>query len=105
MTTNHFEDRIRVQVTKRLSKRDVQSIVEDFTRQGLTFAVSRLKSDYEVWREILPGDQPRIKNRKDGMSFAGIIAEDKNDLEQRNFICIWDHGNLVHGDPAEFKMK
>lgn len=93
-----FDERIRVQVTKRLPKREIASVIKDFVGQGLTFAVSQHKSEYEVWREILPGDLPRIKNRKEGMTPAGVIAEDMTDLQSRNFICIWDQGNLVFGD-------
>lgn len=97
-----YNSDIRVQVTKRLSKDDIRSVVNDFVRQGLTFAVSKHNSDYEVWREILPGDQPRIKNRKDGMTPDGVITEDPDELKQRNFICVWDHGELVVGDRQHF---
>ena len=87
---------IRVQVTKRIPKRATQSIIRQFIQQGLTFALSQHESDYEIWREILPGDRPRVKNRKDGMIPCGIITEDDLDLDQRNFVCIWDQGKLVY---------
>lgn len=93
-----YINKIRVQVTKRLSKQDVKSVVSDFVRQRLTFAVSKHNSDYEVWRQILPGDEPRVKNRKDGMTPAGVITEDPDELQERNFICVWDTGQLVEGD-------
>ncbi len=93
-----YTKHIRVQVTKRLSKSDVKSIVSDFVSQRLTFALSKHNSDYEVWRQILPGDEPRIKNRKDGMTPAGVITEDPEELNERNFICVWDHGAIVQGD-------
>ncbi|MBZ0258913.1 hypothetical protein K8I31_22815 [bacterium] len=93
-----YTNKIRVQVTKRLSKQDVKSVVSDFVRQRLTFAVSKHNSDYEVWRQILPGDEPRIKNRKDGMTPAGVITEDPDELQERNFICVWEMGQLVEGD-------
>ncbi|MDP8245350.1 MAG: hypothetical protein P9L94_14795 [Candidatus Hinthialibacter antarcticus] len=96
--TNDYTRNIRVQVTKRLSKQDVKSIVSDFVKQRLTFAVSKHNSDYEVWRQILPGDEPRIKNRKDGMTPTGVITEDPDELQERNFICVWDAGQLVEGD-------
>ncbi|RJP21889.1 MAG: hypothetical protein C4527_22820 [Candidatus Omnitrophota bacterium] len=98
MPSEKYENEIRVQVTKRLPKRDIQSIVKDFAEQRLTFAVSQINSDFEVWRQILPGDLPRVKNRKDGMTPAGVIEEDVEDLSQRNFVCIWDQGELVFGD-------
>jgi hypothetical protein len=97
-----FEETIRVQVTKRLPRKEVISVVKDFAQQKLTFAVSRHKAEYEVWRQILPGDLPRIKNRKDGMTPAGVIAEDEHDLNSRNFICIWEEGNLVYGKMDRF---
>ncbi|MEW6235105.1 MAG: hypothetical protein AB1656_06935 [Candidatus Omnitrophota bacterium] len=93
-----YDAEIRVQVTKRLPKRDIRSVVKDFIRQGLTFAISQHDAEYEVWRQILPGDRPRVKNRKDGMIPAGIIEEDRNDLEGRNFVCVWDQGERVEGD-------
>ena len=100
VTSSHlpYDGKIRVQVTKRLPKRDIVSVVKDFMHQGLTFAVSQHKSEYEVWREILPGDLPRVKNRKEGMTPAGVIAEDMDDLDSRNFICIWEEGSLIYGD-------
>jgi len=98
MAPKKFDQEIRVQVTKRLPKRDVLSIVNDFIHQQITFAVSQHDSEYEVWRQILPGDLPRVKNRKDGMTPAGVIAADLEDLEERNFVCIWELGQLVYGD-------
>lgn len=92
-----YDDLIRVQVTKRLPKREIESIVNDFIAQSLTFAVSQIDNEYEVWRQILPGDQPRIKNRKEGMTMAGVIEEDEKDLEERNFISIWEKGKQVYG--------
>lgn len=94
-----YDENIRVQVTKRLPKKEIYSIVQHFLKQGITFAVSRNDGEYEVWRQILPGDEPRVKNRKEGMTPSGVIAQDKKDLEQRNFVCIWDEGKLVFGDP------
>ncbi|MBN2327345.1 MAG: hypothetical protein JXR73_09320 [Candidatus Omnitrophica bacterium] len=94
---NEYDDKIKVQVTKRLPKKDIRSVVRQFIEQKLTFAVSRHDSEYEVWREVFPDDEPRIKNRKDGMTPAGVIAQDKKDLEQRNFVCIWDKGHIVYG--------
>lgn len=94
---DEYKEQIKVQVTKRLPKKEIRSIVRQFIEQGLTFAVSRHDSEYEVWREIFPDDEPRVKNRKDGMTPAGVIAQDKKDLEQRNFICIWERGKVVFG--------
>ncbi len=97
--SNKYDKEIRVQVTKRLPKREIQSVIHDFEGQHLTFAVSQIDSDYEIWRQILPGDEPRIKNRKEGMTPAGVIEEDDEDLAQRNFVCIWEQGKLVFGNP------
>ncbi|MBI1389486.1 MAG: hypothetical protein GC154_13670 [bacterium] len=94
---SHLEDDIRVQVTKKLTRDDIQSIVRDFVKQRLTFAVSKHDSDYEVWRQVLPGDQPRVKNRKDGMTPDGVISQDPDELNQRNFVCVWEEGKLVEG--------
>lgn len=94
---DEYKDQIRVQVTKRLPKKEIRSIVRQFIEQGLTFAVSRHDTEYEVWREVFPDDEPRVKNRKDGMTPAGVIAQDLKDLEQRNFICIWEKGKVVYG--------
>ena len=99
--TVKFEDEIRVQVTKRLAKDEIRSIVQGFIRQGLTFAISRHNSDFEVWRQILPGDTLRVKNRKDGMMPNGVIEQDATDLEARNFVCIWENGKLVYGNIKE----
>lgn len=93
-----YQDEIKVQVTKRLPKREIASVVRDFIDQRLTFAVSQHEAEYEVWRQVLPGDRPRVKNRKEGMVPAGIIEEDLEDLNERNFVCIWDHGKKVAGD-------
>ncbi len=101
MPTKKYESEIRVQVTKRLPRRDIQSVIDQFVKQHLTFAVSQVNSDYEVWRQILPGDLPRVKNKKDGMTPAGVIEEDTEDLVHRNFVCIWDQGELVYGDPEQ----
>lgn len=94
-----FEDEIRVLVSKRLSKDDIEPIVDRFVQQRLTFAVSKIKTGYEVWRQILPGDEPRIKNRKEGMTPGGIIEQDQEYLGNRNFVCIWEQGEPVFGDP------
>lgn len=94
-----FDEQIRVLVTKRLPKDEIAPIVQRFVKQQMTFAVCKVKSSYEVWRQIMPGDQPRVKNRKEGMTPNGIIEQDKEDVENRNFICIWDHGKPVYGDP------
>ncbi|MGI6455698.1 MAG: hypothetical protein ACOX5R_08740 [bacterium] len=98
MDAKRYHEIIRVQVSKRLPKKAIRSIVKDLANQQLTFAISQKDSEYEVWREILPGDQPRVKNRKDGMTLAGIIEIDEKDLQERNFICIWEHGRLVAGN-------
>ena len=46
-----------------------------------------------------------LKERK-GVNLPGMIlklpsltAKDKKDLQLRNFVCIWEHGKLVFGDP------
>jgi hypothetical protein len=96
-----YENDIKVQVTKRLARKDVYSIIKHFLGQRITFAVSKYDGEYEVWRQILPGDEPRVKNRKEGMTPSGVIAQDKKDLQQRNFVCIWDHGELVYGNPEK----
>jgi len=96
-TDTKFNEIIRVQVTKRLPKRELSSVIESFIRQGLTFAVSQRDKEYEVWRQILPGDEPRIKNRKEGMTMFGVIEQDIEDLESRNFVCIWEQGKPVYG--------
>lgn len=98
MTAREFQEVIRVPVTKRLPKCQLGDIVDDFVRRKVTFAVSRHKSEYEIWREVLPGDRPRMKNRKEGMSVAGVITEDPSELDQRNFICVWREGELVFGE-------
>lgn len=100
-TVKKYEEEIKVQVTKRLSRDDIGSVVDCFIQQRLTFAVSRHKSDFEVWRQVLPGDKPRVKNRKDGMTPDGVIEQDINDLKNRNFVCIWENGDLVYGDPIK----
>ncbi len=94
---DNFDQQIRVQVTKRLPKKEIHSIIREFIRQKLTFAVSKHDSEYEVWRQILPGDRPREKNRKDGMVPSGVIEQNLHDLDQRNFICVWNHGKIVKG--------
>ncbi len=96
-TLNEYETQIKVQVTKRLPKKELRGVISQFINQGLTFAVSRHESEFEVWREVFPDDEPRIKNRKDGMTPAGVISEDEKDLDQRNFICIWENGEIVFG--------
>lgn len=98
MIKRAYHDDIKVQVTKRLNKEEITSIINDFENKGLTFAVSKHNNDYEIWRQVLPGDQPRVKNRKDGMTPDGVITQDESELDQRNFVCIWDSGNLVEGD-------
>ncbi len=89
---------ITVPVTKRLPKCQLHGIVSDFENRKLTFAVSRHKSEYELWREVLPGDRPRMKNRKEGMAFAGVIAQDNTELDERNFVCIWQEGERIFGE-------
>ncbi|HOJ62524.1 MAG TPA: hypothetical protein PK878_19770 [bacterium] len=96
-TEKNYEGQIQVQVTKRLPKKDLYSIVQQFVNQKLTFAVSKHATEYEIWRQILPGDQPRVKNRKEGMTPAGVISQDE-DLARRNFVCIWDKGKPVYGN-------
>lgn len=98
MIKRSYDQDIRVQVTKRLPKDEIHSVINDFVNKRLTFAVSKHNSDYEVWRQILPGDQPRVKNRKDGMTPDGVITQDPEELEQRNFVCVWEQGELVLGD-------
>lgn len=97
-----YQEQIKVQVTKRLPKKEIRSIVRQFIDQKITFAVSRHDSEYEVWREVFPDDEPRVKNRKDGMTPSGVIAQDEKDLEQRNFICIWEKGMIVYGNIDKF---
>lgn len=99
MIKRNYDEDIRVQVTKRLPKDELRTVIEDFVRQGITFAISKHNSDYEIWRQILPGDRPRVKNRKDGMTPDGVISQDPEELEQRNFVCIWENGEMVEGSP------
>ncbi len=89
---------IRVPVTKRLPKCQLSGIIDDFVQRKVTFAVSRHKSEYEIWREVLPGDRPRTKNKKEGMAIAGVIANEEDELNKRNFICVWKSGERVFGE-------
>lgn len=97
-SNSNVGESIRVPVTKRLPKCQLNGIVSEFSNRGLTFAISRCKNEYEVWREVLPGDRPRIKNRKEGMAIAGVIVDDSMELEKRNFICVWEKGKRIEGE-------
>ena len=95
---SRYERNIRVIVTKRLSKKDISTIIRDFINKNMTFAVSEYKSEFELWREILPGDL--FKSRKsihDGSPGAVIETEEKV-LNRRDFVCIWNRGMEVFGN-------
>ena len=92
------QESIRVPVTKRLPKCQLDNVIDDFVRRKVTFAVSRHKSEYTIWREVLPGDRPRTKNRKEGMAIAGVIAQDSEELDERNFVCVWEGGEKIFGE-------
>jgi len=90
-----YDRDIRIIVSKRLAKKDLHSIIRDFIKQKLTFAISKVGKEFEIWRGILDDDSK--KSKQFGATPSSIIEMSSNILSTRNFVCIWDHGRVVFG--------
>jgi len=93
-----YKNQIRIPVTKRLSKKDMKSVIEDFQTKKLTFAVSKIGTEFELWREVLSDDKFMEKTDNNIIIYSKNIKITDNLLNSRKFICIWKRGKIVYGE-------
>ncbi|MDP3899538.1 MAG: hypothetical protein Q8Q23_00465 [bacterium] len=95
----HHIKKLRVQVSKKLSMAETDSIVSGLLRKyvvcGLAYFAD--SNEYEVWREVLADDEPRKKNQREGMTPHGVIEIDA-DIAERRFVVVWGNDQVLYVD-------
>ena len=76
----------------------MKSVIEDFQTKKLTFAVSKIGTEFELWREVLSDDKFMEKTDNNIIIYSKNIKIADKLLNSRKFICIWKRGKIVYGE-------